>query len=100
MKVSELIEKLSALPPDTDVVINGRCFFDSDQLQTKALRFVEGHMVCGPDNMTEGYFVTKESARRVMDDGKEFLDLRSKWITPALYLSFHPYPEIKRKKKR
>lgn len=101
MKVSELIEKLSALPPDTDVVINGRSFLETGQLQTKALRLVEGHMVCGPgDEMTEGYFVDKDRAKQVQDDGKELLDLRSKWITSALYLSFERYPGLKKTKKK
>lgn len=98
MKVSELIEKLKALPPDTDVVVDGRAYYEGVQTQTKALRFVEGYMVCGPDTMVSGYFVSEPLARRVMADGKQYLDLRSKWITPSLYISFHPYPELTPKK--
>jgi hypothetical protein len=82
MKVHELIEKLSALPPDTDVVVNGHGGHTSSQMQTKALRLIDGYMVCGLDGMTSGYFLRKDLAMAV-------LDLRSRYITPAVFVSFN-----------
>lgn len=88
MKVKDLIQELSKLDPETDILF-AKSNWASDISVDAEL--VNGYSVGHPkkDNpfgTRPPLFVNHERAHRVCEDGKTFLSFKSRHIKPAIYL--------------
>jgi hypothetical protein len=87
MNVKELIEKLSQLPPESEVTITLR----EGRIDTANLTIQEGYFVTGAfdhGRNGEGHFIDQRMAVRICDDGKPLLDLTSEHIKPSILIHY------------
>lgn len=94
MKVKELIEALSSMDPEIEVVLFKQGAYDCPSFSTTRIKIVEGYLVRDEEDTVSfytkargnGMFVDKQYASTVCEDGKTFLDLTSITIHPAVQL--------------
>lgn len=96
MNVKELIEKLSALPGDTKVVVEGIHGY-SYHFDSSAVVLNKGYFVVDEGCDHEGSFVAEDLALLPCEDGKPLLDLASPHISPGVKLAFTRYPKRSKK---
>lgn len=101
MKIKELIEVLSKLDQDKEIILRSHdSSVDSVGEETGILHLLEGYFVTRDEGYGEhvlGHFVDVPTAHRVCDDGQVYLDLTSPHIFPCYYLrgerNFYNPPE-------
>lgn len=88
MKVKELIQELNKLDPEMDIL-----FAKSDWTSKISIgaELVNGYSVShsqksNPLGILPPVFVDYEYAHRICENSKTYLDFRSKFIKPAIYL--------------
>lgn len=88
MKISELIQELSKLDPNLDILFTkGNWASDLSVGAELVSGYSVGHSKKNdPFGTRPPYFVNDKSANRVCEDGRTFLDFRSKHIKQAIYL--------------
>ncbi len=100
MLVKELIEALSKMDPNMEVVLFRQGMYDAPSFSTTRIQIVPGYLVRDPESSASfytkakgnGIFVDEVQANRVMPvDGQKFLDLTSPTIHPAVQLDLPRY---------
>lgn len=88
MKISELIQDLSKLDPNLDILFtkgnwSSELSIDSELVSGYSVGHADKHNVFG---IRPPIFVDYKNAHKVCASGKTYLDFRSKHIRPAVYL--------------
>lgn len=94
MLIKELIEALSKMDPETEVMLYKQGAYDSPSFSTTKILIKKGYAVRDPEESGSfytkakgnGMFVDEDYANQVMDDGQKFLDLTSPTIHPVIQL--------------
>jgi hypothetical protein len=94
MLVKELIDALSKIDPETEIMLFVRGTFEQPSFSTTNIEIKTGYAVRDTEESVSfynkktgnGLFVEKTRANRIMDDGQKFLDLTSPTIYPAIQL--------------
>jgi len=95
MLVKELIDALSQIDPETEIMLFVRReTFEEPRFSTTNIEIKTGYAVRDTEESVSfynkktgnGLFVEKTRANQIMDDGQKFLDLTSPTIYPAIQL--------------
>lgn len=88
MKVSELIQELNKLDPDMDILFAKSNWASEISVGAELVNgyAVEHSQKSNPIGTRPPIFLDHKVAHRICEDGKTYLNFKSRYVKPAIYL--------------